>query len=59
MAGSGESDETLSKKVGVSRVQMTRLRNGTNKPSRRTALELEKVTGIPAAKFFFGGEAAA
>jgi transcriptional regulator with XRE-family HTH domain len=45
------TDEKLAEKVGVSRVQITRLRNRANLPSLKTARALESVTGIPAGKF--------
>jgi transcriptional regulator with XRE-family HTH domain len=51
MAERGETDESMSKKVGVSRVQITRIRNNTSKPSPKVAMELERVTGIPAWDF--------
>lgn len=47
-------DEALAAKVGVSRVQILRLRKGDNRPSSKTALRLQEVTGIPAAKFILG-----
>jgi transcriptional regulator with XRE-family HTH domain len=40
-------------------VQITRLRNGLNKPSRETALKLAEVTGIPASTLIFGQDVAA
>jgi transcriptional regulator with XRE-family HTH domain len=54
MRAGGFTDEAVSQKVGVSRVQITRIRNGQNRPSRETAMKLEAVTGIPAARFIFG-----
>lgn len=49
-----ETDETLSPKLGVSRVQVSRLRRDCCKPSPRTAQRLEKLTGLPASTFIFG-----
>lgn len=54
MTDAKESDETLSKKLGVSRVQVSRLRRKLCKPSPDTAVKLEQITGIPAAAFIFG-----
>lgn len=57
MARAGESDETLSRKLGVSRVQVSRIRRGICRPSPSTAQKLEAVTDIPAADFIFSGAA--
>lgn len=46
MDSQGENDLSLAQKVGVSRVQMSRIRRGINGASKTTALELERVTGI-------------
>lgn len=54
MADNSVNDDALSKRVGVSRVQITRLRNGSNKPSPATAVKLEQITGIPAMKLILG-----
>lgn len=54
MSASGLTDEAVSRKVGVSRVQVLRLRQGINRPSPETAMKLEALTGIPAARFIFG-----
>lgn len=51
------NDEGLAAKVGVSRVQIYRLRTGVNRPSRETALKLQEITGIPAGKLVFGDAA--
>jgi transcriptional regulator with XRE-family HTH domain len=51
MKAAGKTDEEIAPAVGVSRVQITRIRNRTNIPSQRTALALEKITGIPAGRF--------
>lgn len=45
------TDEALAAKVGVSRVQITRIRNGVCRPSVKTAQKLAEVTGVPAANF--------
>lgn len=47
MKDKGERDETLGPKVGVSRVQMSRIRRSINGASKTTALKLEELTGIP------------
>lgn len=54
MGENKETDESLSRKVGVSRVQIRRIRLGENHPSRDTALKLEQITGISAATLVFG-----
>ena len=54
MSASGLTDQAVSRKVGVSRVQVLRLRQGINRPSPETAMKLEALTGIPAARFIFG-----
>lgn len=46
MAEAKETDESLAAKVGVSRTQITRIKNGASGASKETALELERVTGI-------------
>lgn len=51
MTGAGESDETLAPKIGVSRVQVSRIRRNINKPSPSVAAKLEELTGIPAWDF--------
>ncbi len=51
MDGAGESDESLAPKLGVSRVQVSRIRRGVNKPSTAVAARLEELTGIPAWDF--------
>lgn len=58
MEARGETDATLATKVGVSRVQITRIRNGVSKPSPRVAMELERLTAIPAWEFLRPSEAA-
>ena len=57
MAEHGETDESLSPRVGVSRVQVSRIRRKICRPSIVTALRLEQVTGIPAAKLVMGDAA--
>lgn len=59
MGAHDENDESLSRKVGVSRVQIRRIRLGENRPSPETALRLQEVTGIPAASFIFDQSSAA
>ena len=54
MNASGFTDGAVSQRVGVSRVQVLRLRKGVNRPSPETAVKLEALTGIPAARFIFG-----
>ena len=38
----------MAPKLGVSRVQVSRLRRGKHKPSLKLAVTLESLTGIPA-----------
>ena len=45
------SDETLAARLKVSRPYVTRLRQRKRRPSLELAIRLEKMTGIPAAKF--------
>lgn len=52
-----EHDGTLAPRIGVSRVQVSRIRRDVCKPSIATAQKLEVVTGIPAAKFVMGDAA--
>lgn len=54
MAENGVKDAELSAKVGVSRVQILRLRLGQNKASLATAHKLAEITRIPAAVFVMG-----
>lgn len=49
MADAQLKDADLAPKVGVSRVQIYRIREGQNRPSLKTARKLEEVTRIPAA----------
>jgi len=51
MADHNETDSSLAAKVGVSRVQVLRIRNGRSKPSPRLANRLEAVTSIAAWEF--------
>lgn len=44
-------DAELARRLGRSRSQVTRLRNGSSRPSPETAAALEGVTGIPAWEF--------
>lgn len=46
-----ETDATLAGKVGVSRVQIYRIRNGSSKPSPKLAQRLSEITGIAAWDF--------
>lgn len=55
MIKNAETDASLSEKIGISRVQVSRLRRGIHRPSIATARKLEKVTTIPAAEFVMGG----
>lgn len=48
MTEAGETDETLSVKLGVSRVQVSRLRRRICNPSLPIAEKLETLTAIPA-----------
>lgn len=51
MQQSGESDTSLAVKVGVSRVQILRVRKGQSKPSPKLAQALEHITQIAAWEF--------
>jgi transcriptional regulator with XRE-family HTH domain len=51
MTQHGETDETMSGKLGVTRVQVSRLRRDKSKPSPELAVRLEEVTRIPAWDF--------
>ena len=55
MADHGYTDEALSERVGVTRVQILRLRLGQNRPSQKTARKLEEVTKIPAGDLMMDG----
>lgn len=46
-----ETDESLAAKVGVSRVQISRIRRDLSAPSPKLAEKLEGVTGVPAWDF--------
>ena len=48
MMGAAETDATLSRKLGVSRVQVSRVRRGVNRPSPQLAAKIETITKIPA-----------
>lgn len=43
-------DEALSQQLGISRVQVLRLRRRLCRPSLKTARKLEEITNIPAAE---------
>ena len=51
MRAAGEDDDSLAEKLGVSRVQVSRLRRKVCKPSPETAERLERLTHIPAWDF--------
>lgn len=51
MQEAGESDASLAAKVGVSRVQILRIRKGQSKPSPKLAQALENHTQISAWEF--------
>lgn len=57
MTQNHETDESLAAKADVSRVQISRLRRGINRPRPALASRLEKITSIPAAEFIFGAAA--
>lgn len=59
MEAASETDQTLAEKVGVSRVQISRIRRCQSKPSPQLAATLERVTGIPAWEFVRPTQAAA
>lgn len=50
MDAKGFTDASLAERVGVSRPFITRIKNGKRTPSLKVAVEIEKATGIPAAK---------
>lgn len=58
MEAKGLTDESLAKLVGVSRPFITRIKNGKRKPSIEVAAKLEQHTGVPAADFAHGVQAA-
>jgi transcriptional regulator with XRE-family HTH domain len=45
MAEIGIKDEPMAKMIGLKRSMVTRLRNGTAKPSFNTLIAIERVTG--------------
>lgn len=47
MTDNKETDESLAGKLGISRVSVTRIRNGVHGASKKTALRLEAITGFP------------
>jgi transcriptional regulator with XRE-family HTH domain len=51
MDARSETDEALAAKVGVSRVQINRIRRNLSRPSPKLAERLESVTGVPAWDF--------
>lgn len=51
MAARSENDHTLAPRVGVSRVQISRIRRGVTGASKPTAMRLQEVTGIPWYRF--------
>lgn len=58
MASQNLTDGDVADKVGWSRTQILRVRNGTSVPSRELAKALETLTGIPAWDFIDPAEAA-
>jgi transcriptional regulator with XRE-family HTH domain len=58
MADNSVTDADLADRVGLSRVQIYRLRTGENHPSRDTALKLAAATSLPPAVLMFGEDAA-
>ncbi len=51
-------DDALAEKVGVSRVQILRIRRGQNRPSVETARKLAEITGLPLEDLILNEEAA-
>jgi len=47
----GLTDDALARAIDVSRPYVTRLRNGTRKPSIEVAAKIERLTGLPARSF--------
>ena len=47
-------DETVASAIGISRVQISRIRRGLNGASKATAHKLETLTGIPWHEFISG-----
>lgn len=54
MEANNENDATMAPKLGVSRVQVSRIRRRICRPSPGVAMKLEKITGIAASEFIFG-----
>lgn len=48
MTAAGETDDTVSAKVGISRVQVSRIRRSLSRPSPELAVKLEALSGVPA-----------
>ena len=59
MDAEGMKDGPLADLVGISRVQILRLRRGDNNPSLKTAHKLALITNIPAETFVMREKAAA
>ena len=55
MAETGETDETVAAKAGVSRVQISRIRRNISRPSLQLAEKLEGLTGRAAWDFLKPG----
>jgi transcriptional regulator with XRE-family HTH domain len=51
------SADAVALKLGVSQPYVSRLLTGRRRPSPETAKKLEKLTGIPAARFIFDNAA--
>lgn len=58
MTRSAIKDGVLAAQLGVSRVQVLRLRRGENRPSPKTARRLEEITQIPAGDLMLDGTGA-
>jgi len=57
MKGANTSDAALAGKLNISRVQVSRIRRKVNGASRKTALKLEQITGLPWHSFIgLGGQ---
>lgn len=50
MKAKGLTDAALAEMVGVHRVHITKIRNGSSSPSLRVAAKIEAATGVPATR---------
>ncbi len=57
MTENNVDDAALAARVGISRVQVSRIRRDINRPRPALARKLSAVTSIPQEVFIFGGQA--